>query len=74
VAPSPTSVAPLSPHQRPPPPGAPNARRSSSHGAPLLGSLSPHYVAIAYFNCFRKFRGMLQLKHMNVAKVDRGML
>ena len=60
---------------RPPPPGAPNARRSGGHGAPTLGSLSlSPYVAIVCFNCFRRFRGMLQLNHIDVAKVDRGML
>ena len=35
--------------------------------------LSPH-VAIVSFSCFRRFRGMLQLNHMDVGKVDWGML
>jgi hypothetical protein len=39
-----------------------------------LGSLCPPYVAIVYFDCFRRFKGMLQLNQMDVAKVDRRML
>ena len=30
------------------------------------------HVASVYFKCFRRFRGMLQLFYMDVAKVDRG--
>ena len=30
------------------------------------------HVATVYFNYFRRFRGMLQLFHMDVAKVDQG--
>ena len=28
------------------------------------------HVARVYFNCFRCFRGMLQVFHMDVAKID----
>ncbi|KAG0522825.1 hypothetical protein BDA96_07G071000 [Sorghum bicolor] len=41
---------------------------------PALESLSLPYVATIYFDCFRRFRGMLQLNQMDVAKVDRRML
>jgi len=30
------------------------------------------HVASVYFKCFRRFRGMLQLFYMDVAKVDQG--
>jgi hypothetical protein len=32
------------------------------------------YVVNVCFNCFERFRGTLQSFHMDVAKVDRGML
>jgi len=57
------------PHQCPPPPGAPNARKSSGHGTHSRGSLSPPYIAIV---CLIRFKGMLQLNHMDVAKLKRG--
>jgi len=41
---------------------------------PTLGSLCPPYVAIVYFDCFRRFKGMLQLNQMDVAKVYERML
>jgi hypothetical protein len=37
-------------------------------------SLPLPYVAFVCFKCFRHFKCMLQLFHMDVAKVDRGML
>ena len=35
-------------------------------------ALSPLYVAIVSFSCFRRFRGMLQLNRKDVAQVDLG--
>ena len=52
---SPTPAAPLPQRRRPPPPGAPNARRSGGHGTPAPGSLSLPYVAIVCFNLFQAF-------------------
>ena len=35
-------------------------------------ALSPLYVAIVSFSCFRRFRGMLQLNRKDVAQVELG--
>jgi hypothetical protein len=55
-------------------------RRSSPAGtsSPTVGQrchdIEDPYVANACFKCFRYFRSMLQLFHLDVVKVDRGML
>jgi hypothetical protein len=35
-----------------------------------MAQASPPYVANVYFRCFSRFKGMLQLFIMDVAKVD----
>jgi hypothetical protein len=61
-------------HRRSPPEGCGRCR---CHGycdaRPLQGDAAiKAHVASVCFKCFRYFRGVLQLFHMNVAKVDRG--
>jgi hypothetical protein len=48
-------------------------RRGYYDTRPLQGDVAMKaHVASVCFKCFRCFRGVLQLFHMNVAKVDRG--
>jgi hypothetical protein len=47
---------------------------SYPHGRNRPTWLSLPYVAYICFKCFRHFRCMLQLFHLDVTKVDRGML
>jgi hypothetical protein len=50
------------------------AARSHPDGGTRLAGPSLPYVAYVCFKCFRHFRCMLQIFHLDVVKVDRGML